>query len=133
VGYQFGIQNLGASASATRLYRAYPGAALTTVQRGFRPLFRGWVVGMELNANAAKTAGTAEFEAYVDGAASDATLIWSTGSSWAIGSFAPGQREFAAHAELDVRVTTDSAFQPTTADLELILYVAQAASEAVPA
>jgi hypothetical protein len=132
VTYQFGFQNLGASASATQLYRALPGAAVTLAQISVHPLFRGSIVGMELNANAAKTAGTATFEAYVDGAASGASISWSSGPAYAFGSFSPGSFEFGAGSAVDVRVTTSSTFLPTTADLELILYIGQSATEAKP-
>lgn len=132
VPYIFGFQNLGASAAATQLYRAFPGAAATFVQIGVMPLFRGQIIGLGLGANAAKTAGEATFEAYVAAEASGASMSWTTGKTHEVAAFNARDFGFRATDTLDVRVTTDAAFAPTTVDLELILYIAQTTTQALP-
>jgi len=130
VPYTFGLDNVAASLAASRLYRAFPGAAATFAQVGILPPFRGSIVGMQLHANTPKTGGTATLEAYVAGVASGALLAWDN-IQRQVSTFAEGLFIFEAEAEVDVRITTSAGFLPITVDLELILLIAQTTSESV--
>jgi hypothetical protein len=120
---QFGYQNLAASLAASQAYRTIPGVTTTSVQQGVQMLYRGSVVAIALRANAAKTAGSAVFAVYLAAQPSGAQLSWTTGQSLMYTTFTPGTYPFTGGEELDVRVTTDVSFLPTTVDLEVIVYV----------
>lgn len=130
---RFGYQNVTTSLSADKMYTAWPGAAATLIQAGEVMLFRGDILGITLRSNARKSAGTARFEIYVNDAASGAFLDWSDNELRDVARFASGRYSFPAEAELDVRITTSSAFAPTTVDLGVIVFVSQTAREAQPA
>ncbi len=115
----FAIANISTGLSAQKLSRFDSGLTIGTVV-----LFSGQIVGMSWVANASKTAGTCSFAAYADDTATGATLTWSSGAS-ASTVFPPGKYTFQGGAVLDVRITTNGSFAPTTADGELILYVGQ--------
>lgn len=122
LGFQFGTLNLGASQTALALYRAWPGSGATLIQAGVLQPYRGHVLAMMLRASASISAGQASFEVYLEAVASGAVLTW-TSSNREMVSFAPDTYTFEARNELDVRVTTDSSFAPTSADVELIVVV----------
>lgn len=84
-------------------------------------MFSGSIVALVLKSNAAKTAGTATFTVYVDQTPTGATLSWATGTRAKL-SWAEGAYPFLPDSEVDIRATTDSAFAPSTADLNLFLY-----------
>lgn len=85
--------------------------------------FRGSIVALVLRANANKTAGTATAFAYIESEATAATLTWASATNKTNDAWSEGTIPFAAGEELDVRMTTDSSFTPTTVDVELLLYV----------
>jgi hypothetical protein len=129
VPYTFGINNLGASATATQLYRMMPGSAATFAQVGILAMFAGEVVGLGVHSNAAKSAGSASLEVWSTppggvAAALGAILAWKN-ASHDMTVFPRNRYAFASGAVLDIRATTDSSYLPTTADLEVVLYIAQ--------
>lgn len=79
-------------------------------------------------ANAAKTAGTATFIVYINGAATTADLEWTTGETHDLATFLAGEHPFDRGDTVDIRVTTDGSFAPTTVDAEVIAYLAQTQS-----
>jgi hypothetical protein len=122
VPFIFGYQNLAASLSAAKLYRAIPGAAMTFAQQGISMLNRGSIVGIAVRATAGITAGTATFVPYIEQAPSAVQAVWASSNRMSV-SFAPGLATFGPDQELDVRVSTQAGFAPTTTNVELIVYV----------
>lgn len=128
VPFVFGYQNLAASLTAAKLYRAIPGAAATFAQQGIPMPNPGSIVAILLRADEAISAGTAIFVPYVEETARvDAELVWAT-SNRDTASFLPGLATFNADEELDVRVTTPAGFTPVTTDVEVIVLVTFEAS-----
>ena len=132
VPFVFGIDNLPISQTNLQLYRALPGAAVVLAQVGVQPLYRGSIVGLALRANALKTAGTVTLTAFINAVASAAVLTWPSGANKAYATFPVGTYPYAAGDELDVRISTDGSFAPTTADLEALLYVGHFITESTP-
>jgi hypothetical protein len=128
VPVEFGIVNVAASLAASQLYRVIPGSSVVAAQIGVLLPFRGSVVAMTLLGTENKTAGEATFVVYLDGAATSAELDWATGGPSDSATFAPGDIAFDRGEVLDIRLTTDGAFTPTTADVEVIAYLAQTQS-----
>jgi hypothetical protein len=119
----FGIDNLAASASATQLYVSIPGSAAVASQQGYVFPFRGSIIGLSFRANASVSAGSATFTVYKEAVAMPNTKIdWSSGSDSYV-SFPEGTYGFVAGEELDVRVSTTSAYSPTTTDIMVCLFV----------
>lgn len=120
----FSVVDLGASLTASRLYRAVAGAAsVVGRQIPHQALFRGYIAGLALSADAAKSGGTATFETFIDGAGVgvNGQLVWTTGRQTQVQPFEQNLHTFSADQQLDVRVTTDGGFTPTTVDLILDL------------
>lgn len=127
IGYVFGYQNLTASLTAAKLYRAIPGAAATFVQQGVSMINRGSIVAIAVRATEAITAQSATFVPYIEQAAVPVSAIWASGNR-KVERFAPDVATFEADQELDVRVTTPGGFTPITTDVEVIVYVTFEAS-----
>lgn len=106
---------------------ALSGGTPQSTAAGYVVPFRGSIVAMTLWSTAAKSAGDATFKVYREGVATTATLSWTTGAAKRHQSFQLGQHVFNAGDALDVRFTT-SGFTPTTADIEVFLYLAQQVS-----
>jgi len=122
VGYVFGYQDLTASLTAAKLYRAIPGAAATFAQQGVSMINRGSIVAIAVRATEAITAQSATFVPYVEQAASPISAVWAAANR-KVERFAPGLATFNADEELDVRVSTPVGFTPVTTDVEVIVYV----------
>lgn len=123
VAYEFGIVNVAASLNDSQLYRMIAGSTPQANQIPVVPPARGSVVGLGFRATENKTAGTASFSVFIGNAETTALVQWSTGTNKNQILFAQGTYGFSAGAELSVRMTTNGAFTPTTADVEVILYV----------
>lgn len=125
---EFSLADLPASLTDSKLYRVVAGpAGVTTAQIPIRPAFRGSVVGLALQSTEAKTAGTARFEAFVKGS-EGAFLVWETGTLHGVSTFPAGTYPFAVGDDIDVRVTTTASFTPTSADVEVVVYLAQSSA-----
>lgn len=112
----FSITNLAASLSASQLLRE--GLTLP-----IEMAFRGYIAALALTSTEAKSAGTASFEVFLEGAASGAKLDWTTGLTEQVAVFTKNQFGFVADQKLDVRVTTNGSYTPTTADVVLDAYL----------
>ena len=124
---EFSRANVPASLTASKLYRIIADSAgVTTAQIPVRPPFRGSVVGLALQSTAPRTAGTATFTVYVKGSPT-LSVVWGL-TDHEITTVAAGRYPFAVGEDIDVRVTTSATFAPTTADVELIVYLAQSSS-----
>jgi hypothetical protein len=122
---QFSIVDLAASLTASKLYRAVAGSSVVGRQVPHRAVFRGYIAGMSLSADASKSAGVATFEPYVEDVAQgmDAQLAWTTGVDGQVATFEANKFGFSSDDRVDVRVTTDGSFTPTTVDVLVDLYL----------
>mgnify|MGYP001256705737 CR=1 FL=1 len=85
--------------------------------------FRGSIVGLSYRANAAKTAGTANFTAYVETEPQTNTVLdWTNGLVRDYLTFSEGIYPFNAGEDVSVLVTTNSSFSPTTIEVAATLY-----------
>lgn len=122
---EFSLVDVGGTVTDSQLYRILGGSGgAIAVQLSYTVPFRGSIVAMSLAATTAKTAGTASFAAFRQGVDTGASLVWATSADSGFQGFQVGQYPFAAGDPLDIRVTTAS-FTPTTADVEVFLYLAQ--------
>jgi hypothetical protein len=123
IAVKFGVINLGASQSAALLYTDTPGSTIQANQVGLVVPFRGSLAAISFKASANKTAGTATFRPYVGGAASSLFVDWVTGADKGYKAIAQSSAIFEAGSEVDVRVTTDGSFTPTTVDVQITLFI----------
>jgi len=120
---QFSAVDLAASLSASKLYRAVAGAAsVVGRQIPLRSAFRGYVGAIAVSSDALKSAGVATFEVYMDDVASGAQLVWGNNDGQYL-AFEQNVHGFVTDDEIDVRVTTDGSFAPTTVDVLIDLYL----------
>ncbi len=122
LSFVFGTQNLAASLNESQLYSVVPDTAYLAIQQGVVMPFRGSVVGLSFKSNAAISTGSATFRVYREATYTDAALEWTSGSDGYV-SFPQAVYGFSAGDELDVRVTTSSAYTPTTNDVTIQLFV----------
>lgn len=120
---EFGIVNVTASLSASRLYRMNPGSTSQANQVGVTMPYRGSVAAISFTSNAAKSAGTCSFTVYIDGAATTATATWTTGDTEGYANISSDIASFTAGQIVDVRVTTDGSMSPTTNDVIVTLFL----------
>ncbi len=121
VSYQFGFANLAASQTALQATRDIAG---TQSQVGVRMPYAGSIIALGYEGNESKTAGTATFVVYIAAEATLATVTWSTNNAGDIITFPASTYPFDPQELVDVRVTTDSSFAPTTVDVDIMVYVA---------
>lgn len=115
----FGEDNLAASLTNSQLYRNVQGieAQLPVVMPR-----AGSIIGLSIASSEARTAGTATFEVYKNGAATGLTAVLDgTDTQYAYAVQAASLDTFVAGDRLDVRVTTDGTWAPTTADVEAVI------------
>jgi hypothetical protein len=121
----FSQSNLPVSQSASKLYRIVGGGTIVASQIPLVVAYRGSVLALTLSASDNKTAGTAIFTVYVNNAATGASLTWSNSTSSGFASFPAGLYPLSAGDKVDVRVTTNGTYAPTTAEVEILLYLSQ--------
>ncbi len=112
----FSAVDLGTGLTASRLYRPIAGASVVAAQVPFVPAFRGYVGALSLSATVAKSAGTATFEVYIADQATGAKLTWSNVATEST-TFQKARYGFSPGQSIDIRVTTDGSFAPTTVDV----------------
>jgi hypothetical protein len=84
----------------------------------------GSVVGLSVACTEARTAGSATFTVFHNGATTGfGVTINATNSQFASATQASGTDTFAANGRLDVRVTTTAAWTPTSSDCEAVITV----------
>lgn len=125
VDTSFGLANVSASLTNSKLYRTIAGATVVAAQMPMVTAYRGSVIAMSLSASENKTAGSAVFTAFVNDVATEASITWVDGTAKNQTSFRAGKYPFAVGDSIDVRVTTTSGYTPTTADVEILLYISQ--------
>lgn len=119
----WGISNLAASATNTQMTFDVAGANQIAAGSRIKMAFAGTAIGICVTGSAARTAGTATFQIYKNGAdigASSDAVINGTNTQFVCSTGGTGT--FAAGDILDIRVTTDAGFLPAasteyTADL----------------
>ena len=116
VPYTFAFENLAASVQGTRPI------GTTSATIGARMPYAGTVTAITYTSNTELTAGSVLFTVYINSVASQATATWSSLNTGAVVTFNPGQVVFDAEA-LIYPYATLSAFTPTTADVEVTIYV----------
>jgi hypothetical protein len=122
----FGEDNLAASLTNSQLYRVVQGVQS---QIPVVASHDGSIVGLSVASSEARTAGTATFEVYLDGVATGLQAVLdATDTQYAYGVQGGTADLFVAGARIDVRVTTDGSWTPTTADVEATVIIADDAS-----
>lgn len=127
----FTIQNLAASQTNLQLWygSVFPASGasgdVAARQLGLTLPWIGSVAAISLTANAAKSAGAAAFEVWVNGVASGAILNWGNNDSDYV-TFAREDFTFDEGDVLDIRVTTDGAYAPTTSEVAVALFLLRA-------
>jgi hypothetical protein len=122
----FGEDNLAASLTNSQLYRVVQGVQS---QIPVVASHAGAVIGLSVASSEARTAGTATFEVYLDGVATGLQAVLdATDTQYAYAVQGGTADPYDAGAQLDVRVTTDGSWTPTTADVEAAIIVADDAS-----
>ncbi len=119
----WGISNLAASATNTQMTFDVAGANQIGAGSRIKMAFAGTAIGICVTGSAARTAGTATFQIYKNGAdigASSDAVIDGTNTQFVCSTGGTGT--FAAGDILDIRVTTNAGFLPAasteyTADL----------------
>lgn len=117
----FGEDNLAAALTDSQLYRQ-----IQTVQAQIpvTATHAGSVIGVSVASSEARTAGTATFEVFKNGTGTGLTCILNgTDTQYASAVQATGVDTFVAGDRLDVRVSTDGSWTPTTADVEAAITV----------
>ena len=112
----FGEDNLAASLTDSQLYRNIQGV---TAQSPLVVDRTGSIIGIAVASTEARTAGTATFEVFKNGTGIGlTTTLDATDTQYNTATQAGGVDTFVAGDRLDVRVTTDGTWAPTTADVE---------------
>ena len=115
--------NLAASLTDDQLER-YDGTA-SGHQESIVVPYAGSAVAISVASNEARSAGTATFEVFINDVASGLTAVLdATDTQYAFGTQAVGTDALAAGDRVDVHVTTDGTWAPTTADVEATIFVA---------
>jgi hypothetical protein len=85
---------------------------------------RGSIVGMSLRTNSNRAGGTCTATAYIGGSVTTAAVALN-GSSLTVtaANYLPGTYKFTASEPIQVKVTTDSGWLPTTADIQVDLII----------
>lgn len=124
ISVTFGVIDLDVSQSAVKLYVMQPGATPSAEQGGLVIPYRGSIAAISFAANDSKSAGACDFRAYADGLATDMDIEWTDGLTKDYAVLPQGTAVFEAGTEVDVRVTTDGSFAPTTVDVRVTLFIA---------
>jgi hypothetical protein len=107
--------NVAASQTAVILTRFGAGTGFPTKAIMLRA---GSITGIQVKSNAARTAGTLTVEVYRGGVATGLTAVLDgTNTTQKSTTQATGLDTFVAGDELDIRITTDGSWAPTTADI----------------
>ena len=113
----WGVVNLGTSQTDVQLVIDVAGAAQIAAGSRFKMPYNGIAKGICVSGSAARTAGSATFQIFRDGAdigsSSDAVI---DGSNTQFVCSTGGTGTFTAGQILDVRVTTTGTFAPTTTE-----------------
>ncbi len=118
----FGEDDLAASLTDSQLFRV---VQATQSQIPVVMTAPGSIIGISVAASAARTAGTATFEVFKNDVATGLTAVLdATDTQFAIGTQSGLVDTFIDGDRLDVRVTTDGAWAPTTADVEAVIVIA---------
>lgn len=126
---EFSLQNVSASLTDSQLYRVIAdGAGAQGYQVGFVAPFKGSLVALTVIATAAISAGSLTLTFFRNSTTTGSSLGWRSGAS-AYNTIAPRTVEFSPGDILDLRITTDGSFAPTTTDIECFAYLAQDSSE----
>jgi len=84
----------------------------------------GSITGINIKSNAARSAGTLTAEAYKNGSATGLTAVLDDDpTTFAASTQTKDTDSFVAGDELDIRITTDGSWAPTTADIRAALEV----------
>ena len=84
----------------------------------------GSIVGVSVACNAARTAGTATFTVFLNGATTGFTVVLdATNTNNFSNTQASGADPFGANGQIDVRATTTSTWTPTSTDCEAAVTV----------
>lgn len=117
----FGEDNLAASLTDSQLYRQVQNVQ---TQTPVTAAYNGELVGLSVASSEARTAGTATFEVFINGTGTGLTTVLdATDTQYAFAVQVAGSDSFSAGDRLDVRVTTDGSWTPTTADVEVTIFV----------
>lgn len=123
VDLRFSYQSLGTSLSEVQMYRPVADGSSTVGAQLQVPLIsRGFLAGMTFSGSETHTGGLATFTVYLNDVAGP-SIDWLGSGRTEIEKFEPNQYPFTSGTKLDVRVTTNASFAPTTADVEVIVYV----------
>lgn len=117
----FGEDNLAANLTNSQLYRNTQGVEtqIPTVTT-----HSGDIVGIAVASSEARSAGTATFEVFKNGTGTGLTTVLDgTDTQYASASQALGLDTFVAGNQLDIRVTTDGSWAPTTAEVEAVIVI----------
>jgi len=122
----FGEDNLAASLTNSQLFRNVQGIEAqipVVVTRA------GAIVGLAVAASEVRTAGTATFEVFLNGVATGLTAVLdATDTQYAFATQADTADPFVAGDRIDIRVTTDGTWAPTTVDVDCSVVIADDAT-----
>ncbi len=117
----FTEDNLAASLTDSQLYRDVQSV---DIQIPVVMSHSGHIVGVSVAASEVRTAGTATFEVFKNTVATGLTTVLDgTDTQYASSTQATSLDTFVADDRLDIRVTTDGSWAPTTADVEAAITV----------
>lgn len=121
----FSIDNLAASQTNLLLHRILRvDGVLGSLQVGVAMIRAGSVTGISVTGTAARAAGTATFKVYKNGVDTGfSAVIDGTNTQYVAATQASGLDTFVAADRLDVRVTTDAGWSPTTTEFEVLVEV----------
>ncbi len=121
----FGEDDLAASLTDSQLYRNVQGVA---TQIPVVMSQEGSIIGISVAASATRSAGTATFEVFKNGTGTGLTTVLDgTDTQYASSAQAPSLDTFAAGDLLDIRVTTDGSWAPTTLEVEAFITISNGA------
>lgn len=88
----------------------------------YRSLYRGGIIGLVAEMNAAITGGSCTIEPTINGSGIGLTIVLSSSQSVASATQEANLDTFLAQAQIGCRITTTGTFAPTTADLLVTVY-----------
>jgi len=113
--------DVAASQTDVALTRAGTGAAFPTVWVAPRP---GHILGVSVKANAARAAGTLTVTVFKNGSTTGLTAVLDAVNTTSKSTYqGAGLDTFVVGDELDIRITTDGGWLPTTADVRATIEV----------
>lgn len=112
--------NVAANQAAVELTRLAAGTNPNT----FIPVRAGSILGVAVYSNAARSAGTLTVEVFKNGTGTGLTAVLdATNTTFKATTQAKDTDTFAAGDRLDIRITTDASWAPTTADVRATLEI----------